>query len=331
MKTHNVLDDDKVDDKVKNIEIIKDILLNKPIEEELTTFLDKGEKILNDDMPNLAIDIFIKVFRTAYQKNDYLNISLSTLRLGDAYLKQPGGTVIATLHYEQAAELDSLQADLQHKLAKAYYVQRRYNAAARAYRKAVQLNTTNHAALFELAKLYYDAEQYANAAAYLQTYVWRNPSSREAWPMYLEALYLSKQYDEVLAVAPRVLQFEPGSSNALKMVAHAQFEQREYDQAIATYQQLGEKEALPVDDASIDVVISNGVINLCPDKMAVMQEVHRVLKPGGRFVTFAYVHGVWLPPGKRFADLLPEYFSTVSKSPVVWLNVPPAFVYRCRR
>jgi arsenite methyltransferase len=44
----------------------------------------------------------------------------------------------------------------------------------------------------------------------------------------------------------------------------------------------GLAEALPVDDASIDVVISNGVINLCPDKVAVMQEVNRVLKPGGR-------------------------------------------------
>jgi len=44
----------------------------------------------------------------------------------------------------------------------------------------------------------------------------------------------------------------------------------------------GLAEALPVDDVSIDVVISNGVINLCPDKLAVMQEVHRVLKPGGR-------------------------------------------------
>lgn len=44
----------------------------------------------------------------------------------------------------------------------------------------------------------------------------------------------------------------------------------------------GLAEALPVDDVSIDVVISNGVINLCPDKMVVMQEVNRVLKPGGR-------------------------------------------------
>jgi SAM-dependent methyltransferase len=44
----------------------------------------------------------------------------------------------------------------------------------------------------------------------------------------------------------------------------------------------GLAESLPVDDASVDVVISNGVINLCPDKMAVMAEVYRVLKPGGR-------------------------------------------------
>jgi len=44
----------------------------------------------------------------------------------------------------------------------------------------------------------------------------------------------------------------------------------------------GLAESLPVHDGSIDVVISNGVINLCPDKLSVMQEVNRVLKPGGR-------------------------------------------------
>ena len=44
----------------------------------------------------------------------------------------------------------------------------------------------------------------------------------------------------------------------------------------------GLAEALPVEDASVDVVISNGVINLCPDKMAAMQEINRILKPGGR-------------------------------------------------
>ena len=45
----------------------------------------------------------------------------------------------------------------------------------------------------------------------------------------------------------------------------------------------GFAEDLPVASESVDVVISNGVINLCPDKIAVMREVYRVLKPGGRF------------------------------------------------
>lgn len=44
----------------------------------------------------------------------------------------------------------------------------------------------------------------------------------------------------------------------------------------------GYAEDLPVDDASVDVVISNGVINLCPDKQAVFRELFRVLRPGGR-------------------------------------------------
>ncbi|MFO0827564.1 MAG: arsenite methyltransferase [Phycisphaerales bacterium] len=45
---------------------------------------------------------------------------------------------------------------------------------------------------------------------------------------------------------------------------------------------LGEIEHLPLADASVDVVISNCVINLSPDKPAVWREISRVLKPGGR-------------------------------------------------
>jgi SAM-dependent methyltransferase len=44
----------------------------------------------------------------------------------------------------------------------------------------------------------------------------------------------------------------------------------------------GFAESLPVEDGWVDVVISNGVVNLCPDKSAVFGEMHRVLKPGGR-------------------------------------------------
>lgn len=49
---------------------------------------------------------------------------------------------------------------------------------------------------------------------------------------------------------------------------------------------LGYIEDLPVDADSIDVVISNGVINLCADKLGVYREIYNVLKPGGR-VTIA--------------------------------------------
>ena len=45
----------------------------------------------------------------------------------------------------------------------------------------------------------------------------------------------------------------------------------------------GYAEELPVEDGIADVVISNGVINLTPDKAGTMREVYRVLKPGGRF------------------------------------------------
>jgi SAM-dependent methyltransferase len=44
----------------------------------------------------------------------------------------------------------------------------------------------------------------------------------------------------------------------------------------------GEAERLPFEDASFDVVISNGVIDLIPDKDAVFSELFRVLRPGGR-------------------------------------------------
>ena len=41
-------------------------------------------------------------------------------------------------------------------------------------------------------------------------------------------------------------------------------------------------EDLPVEDGWADVVISNGVINLCPDKLGVYRQISRVLRPGGR-------------------------------------------------
>lgn len=47
---------------------------------------------------------------------------------------------------------------------------------------------------------------------------------------------------------------------------------------------LGDAMSLPVNDETVDVVISNGVLNLVPDKATAYSEVFRVLKPGGRFL-----------------------------------------------
>jgi phosphatidylethanolamine/phosphatidyl-N-methylethanolamine N-methyltransferase len=84
---------------------------------------------------------------------------------------------------------------------------------------------------------------------------------------------------------------------------------------------------------TVDCIVCGLPWAVFPEEVQVrcLEEMMNVLKPGGRFVTFAYVHGLALSAARRFSNLLPKYFTTVSKSPVVWLNVPPAFVYRCRR
>ena len=66
----------------------------------------------------------------------------------------------------------------------------------------------------------------------------------------------------------------------------------------------GEVERLPFTDGSFDVVISNGVIDLVPDKDAAFSEIHRVLQPGGRIqIADVTIQQPVSEEGKRNIDL----------------------------
>jgi arsenite methyltransferase len=72
----------------------------------------------------------------------------------------------------------------------------------------------------------------------------------------------------------------------------------------------GEIEALPLKDETVDVVISNCVINLSPDKEQVFREIYRVLKKGGRFMISDIVLEKPLP--KKLSDSIGAYIGCIA-------------------
>jgi len=54
-------------------------------------------------------------------------------------------------------------------------------------------------------------------------------------------------------------------------------------------------------------------------------------KPKGQFIAFAYAHAVFLPTSLSFRRRLRRHFKHVETTPIVWRNLPPAFVFRCWR
>jgi phosphatidylethanolamine/phosphatidyl-N-methylethanolamine N-methyltransferase len=67
------------------------------------------------------------------------------------------------------------------------------------------------------------------------------------------------------------------------------------------------------------------------EQQRILGSVFRALRPGGLMTTYAYNHTAWLPGGRRFRKLLTSTFSEVTTTRTEWRNLPPAFVYRCRK
>lgn len=66
-------------------------------------------------------------------------------------------------------------------------------------------------------------------------------------------------------------------------------------------------------------------------QLRLLGTVHNALRIGGIFTTFAYLHASWLPAAREFRGHLESHFESVQSTSVVWRNLPPAFVYRCRK
>lgn len=101
----------------------------------------------------------------------------------------------------------------------------------------------------------------------------------------------------------------------------------------------GEIEHIPLPDASVDVIISNCVINLSADKDAVVREAFRVLKPGGRFAVSDVITRGDIPPEVRKSVLLwvgcvagameeNDYRSKLSSAGFEQIEVEPTRVYQ---
>jgi SAM-dependent methyltransferase len=144
---------------------------------------------------------------------------------------------------------------------------------------------------------------------------------------------------DVLLSAQRVgpTGFAYGLDMTVEMLALA--EKNKAEAGVTNVQFLkGHIEAIPLPDASVDVIISNCVINLSADKDAVLKEAFRVLKPGGRFAVSDVVTRGSIPAEVRQSMLLwvgciagalrdYDYVAKLARAGFADIDVEPTRVY----
>jgi phosphatidylethanolamine/phosphatidyl-N-methylethanolamine N-methyltransferase len=98
------------------------------------------------------------------------------------------------------------------------------------------------------------------------------------------------------------------------------------DSAVKLCRHLGRKSV-----GGVDAIVSSlpWVCFPAEQQRVILREIRRALRPGGRFSTFAYAHAAWLPSGLKFRRELKQVFEQNEVLPIVWRNLPPAFIYRC--
>jgi phospholipid N-methyltransferase len=158
-----------------------------------------------------------------------------------------------------------------------------------------------------------------------------------------------------LPAAKTVVEYGPGTGSITKVLlkhlgtgakffaielndAMAQSFAHNYPQVKLYHRSIADIEAICVAEGltannSVDVIISGIPWAVLPEAVqtTLLAAAARALRPGGVMLTYGYHGGLLLKAGRNFAKTLPKHFSHVTRSAPVWLNVPPAFVYRCEK
>ena len=84
---------------------------------------------------------------------------------------------------------------------------------------------------------------------------------------------------------------------------------------------------------AVDAIISGLPWTAFTDELQneLLDAMFSVLSEQGQFITFAYLHGLPLQSARRFRSVLEDRFASVTISPIIWRNLPPAIFYSCRR